>query len=205
MPITPNKIDMKIANKNKTVDLASGEQVNVINAPGLTTVAIDLLFPGAELPFANYAGGYKTPNYYLGFLDNLKSGNQPFQFIVTRTDSRGSIQWDTNLTVTIEDYKVVEDSRNGADIAVAIDLKQYRAYGSKIISISEDGETVTILQDNRIKPAVAVATYTVQAGDTLFRIARTILGDDSKITALAEMNGIIEPNNLTEGQILRLA
>lgn len=45
------------------------------------------------------------------------------------------------------------------------------------------------------------ATYTVQRGDTLFRIARSF---NTTVDAIQQANGIINPNRITAGEILRV-
>ncbi len=45
MPVTPAKIKMKITNQNKTITLIGGEEINMLNAPGLTEISFDLRLP----------------------------------------------------------------------------------------------------------------------------------------------------------------
>ncbi|UZN00560.1 hypothetical protein OL548_14135 [Lysinibacillus sp. MHQ-1] len=43
----------------------------------------------------------------------------------------GNLLFDTNMTVSIEDYEIKESADNGFDVIVRIQLKQYREYGNK--------------------------------------------------------------------------
>lgn len=38
LPVTPSKVNMTINNKNETVDLITGGEVNILKDPGLTTI-----------------------------------------------------------------------------------------------------------------------------------------------------------------------
>lgn len=87
MPITPGKLTMKIKNKNKTLDLISGGEINIPKSPGLTEISFGLLLPSSEYSFAMYENGFKSPNYYLELLENLKRNRQAFPFTVIRSIS----------------------------------------------------------------------------------------------------------------------
>ena len=39
------------------------------------------------------------------------------------------------MKVSLEDYKITEQAKNGFDLIVKVKLKQYRAYGTKTVSI----------------------------------------------------------------------
>jgi LysM repeat protein len=60
---------------------------------------------------------------------------------------------------------------------------------------------IPVVTSTASAPAVAPRTYTVLAGETLFSIARK-LGVTS--TALAELNGITNPNLIKVGQVLKV-
>ena len=45
LPVTPSKVNMTINNKNETVDLITGGEVNILKDPGLTTIDYECQFP----------------------------------------------------------------------------------------------------------------------------------------------------------------
>ena len=47
-------------------------------------------------------------------------------------------------------------------------------------------------------------TYTVKKGDSLWKIAKTMLQDGSRYKEIAQKNGITNPNKIQVGQILYL-
>lgn len=87
MPVTPGKVTTKIKNRNKTVELASGSELNILKSPGLAKVSFELLLPSVEYPFALYENGFKNPSYYLELLEKLKKGRKAFDFVIIRTIS----------------------------------------------------------------------------------------------------------------------
>jgi LysM repeat protein len=60
---------------------------------------------------------------------------------------------------------------------------------------------IPVISSTASAPVIAPKTYRVLAGETLFSIARK-LGVTS--TALAELNGITNPNLIRAGQILKV-
>ena len=71
-PIAPSKLQLKIANKNKTMTLIDEGEVNIVKQAGLTDISFDLLLPNVQYPFAIYKSGFKTADYFLGELEKMK-------------------------------------------------------------------------------------------------------------------------------------
>ena len=88
MPITPSKVTVKINNQNDTFTLINGKEINVLKSAGLTSVTFELLFPQVPYPFVN--GEAQPAQYYLSHLERLKTGKQPFQWILNRTKPDGT-------------------------------------------------------------------------------------------------------------------
>lgn len=210
MPVTPSKISTKINNKNKTITLINDGEVNIIKTPGLTDVDFEVLIPQVKYPFAVYEDKFKPAQFYIEKFEQLKLSSSPFQFKVNRTSPKGDFLYDTNLTVTLEDYEISENTDNGLDLMVSIKLKQYREYKTKIINISSNTSEDTNIADASVNSArestrSVPGTYTVQEGDTLWGIAKANYGDGSKYNEIAELNGISNPNLIYVGQVIKLA
>lgn len=195
LPITPDKLDMKINNKNKSIDLASGQEINIIKEVGLTTIALDVLLPEEFLPFAKYDEGFKPPQYYLRKFDEMKI--KPFQFIFLRPG------YNTNLTVTLEGYRIIEDARKGT--VVKIDLKQYVHFGERTIKIDRIEETIIIEEEKRTEnPPEKYYIYTTTAEDVDFKtlMARLINSAWRRTFIVSIMNGI--EKDLTPGTQIKI-
>ena len=203
MPETPAKLMVKIKGKNTTLTLLNEGEINFLRTPGLTEISLPLAFP--------MLSGARSPDYYLDILEKLKTQKRTTQFILTRTSPSGKLLFDTNIKVSVEDYTISENANNGLDVSVDVELKQYRDYSTKTVTVETTAtrtaaKTVTVTTERPATTAPKAATYTVKKGDTLWGIAKTFLGNGAKYNQIFEANkGIIKnPNLIYPGQVLRL-
>lgn len=209
-PVTPSKITVKIKNQNKTYNLINQGEINIPKAAGLTTVEVDFLLPNTEYSFARYSNGFKKASYFLNRLEKLKANKRTTQFIVTRALPQGRLN-STNLKVTVEDYSIKEDADNyGTDMYVSVNLKQFRAYGTKTVTIKDTStQTATVAAtDTRATDSTkeTANTYTVQKGDCLWNIAKKLYGNGADYTKIYEANKdkISNPNLIYPNQVLTI-
>ncbi|WP_143122659.1 LysM peptidoglycan-binding domain-containing protein [Sporomusa acidovorans] len=206
LPVPPPKMQLKINNKNKTVNLINDGEVNILKTPGLTEVSFEVLLPNSQYPFVSYFMGFFKPEYFLNTFDKLKSTQTSFQFIVCRLGaSLFDFMFDTNLKVSLEDYEVIEDASNGRDVMVSIRLKQYKPYATKVLNVKEDKDgkkTATVDKKREAKKEIA-NKYKVIAGQTLLEICRKQLGDSSHLQEIIALNNIVNPNKLEPGQVIK--
>lgn len=210
MPITPSKVKVKINNQNETLTLISGEEINILKAAGLTDVSFDLLLPQVPYPFTN--GGAQPADYYLSLFERLKTAKEPFQWILNREKPNGSRLFYTNLTVGMENYEITDDAGAGFDVKVKVNLKQYKAYGTKTVTIKQpatpaEPPKATVQEAPRpTATAPKTTTYTVKSGDCLWNIAKKYLGDGSRYTEIYNLNKdkIKNPNLIYPNQVLTL-
>lgn len=208
-PVTPSKLTMKIKGQNKTMNLINDGEINILKQAGLTEVSFDLLLPNVQYRFANYKEGFENAKYFLGILEKLKVERKPFIFKVIRTFPNGKALYDTeDMKVSLEDYDIVEDAKEGFDVKVSVKLKQYRDYGTKLIKIIDE-ETASVEEkrstENSPEPT-SDQLYTVVTGDSLWNIAKKFYGDGSKWTAIFEANKdkIKNANLIYPGQVLKI-
>ena len=192
-PVTPKKMTMGIKNNNETVVLINEGEVNLPKKAGLTDIEIDeLILPMQECPYANYgADGFKLPEYYLEFLEKWKNDMKPVKFKLVRLSPNGSVLMsDTNMSVTVEDYKILEDAENyGTDICVKLTLKQYKEWGAKKLKTTKKKKkNYDVLVVRIRKKKNAADTYTVKGNETLLNIAKKQLGDASKKNKIYSLN-----------------
>jgi len=193
LPVAPGKLTIKIKNQNKTLNLINEGEVNLLKTPGLTEVKFKALLPNAPYPFAEYPDGYHPAVYYLSLFEKLKTERCTAQFVVLRTlDNGETLEWETNMKVSLEGYEIEENADNGNDMYVDVTLKQYRDYGTKVITIQTNQTKPTTLatesNERSIDSKPKGAGYTIQSGDTLWSIARRELGDGSKWKTIYEAN-----------------
>ena len=215
LPVPPSKMTTKISNKNKTVTLINDGEVSILKSQGLTEISFDLLLPNVEYPFADYKSGkFKNAKYFLDKFEKLKSNKTAFQFIVSRELSKGKDLFSTNITVSLEDYSIIEDAKEGVDVTASIKLKQYKPFSTKVVQLqttiaaSSSSGVIFIPAKEETPPKVNTSTippYTVKSGDCLWNICKRFLGDGSKYSQIAKLNNISNPNLIYPGQVIRFS
>ena len=215
LPVPPSKMTTKISNKNKTVTLINDGEVSILKSQGLTEISFDLLLPNVEYPFADYKNGkFKDAKYFLDKFEKLKLNKTSFQFIVSRELPKGKDLFSTNITVSLEDYSIIEDAKEGFDVTASIKLKQYKLFSTKVVQLqttiaaSSSSGVIFIPAKEEIPPKVNTSTippYTVKSGDCLWNICKRFLGDGSKYSQIAKLNNISNPNLIYPGQVIRFS
>ena len=212
LPVAPPKLTVKINNANKTVTLINEGQINLLKKAELTDLEFECRIPQEPYPFAVYKSGFKGADYFLDYFETLKMNQKPFQFIVCRTKPTGKRLFDTNIKVSMEDYKITEDAKEGFDLMVDIKLKQWRDYGTKTVNISFDMSrpkaSVEPQRETGASPAPTEAqTYTVVKGDCLWNLAKKFYGNGSKYSVIYNANRSViggNPNLIYPGQVLTI-
>ena len=207
LPVTPSKLDTKIKSNNKTINLINEGDVNILKLPGLTEISFEVLIPQVKYPFAKTL---KSASYYLNKWEKLKTSKKAFQFIVVRTNPKGKMLFNTNIKVSLEDYTITEDAKNGMDLKVTIKLKQYKSYSTKTVKVTvkQEKTTATVETQRSSKSTSTSKTYKVVKGDCLWNIAKKYYGNGSKYTKIVEANQNIfskrSPNLIYAGDVLTI-
>lgn len=212
LPVTPEKLELKISNQNKTMNLINEGEINILKKPGLTEIEFECTLPQVKYPYAVYKSGFKGADYFLDRFESLKTSEDPFQFIVCRRLPNDKKLFNTNIKVSMEDYKITEDAGDGFDVKVKVKLKQWRDYGTRTISIqiaaAKPVATVEPQREETASPAPATAqTYSVQKGDCLWNIAKRFYGNGAKYTIIYNANRDVvggNPNLIYPGQVLTI-
>ena len=207
-PVPPSKIDIKVKGQNKTITLINEGEVNILKKSGLTDITFDMMIPNTKYPFAKYPLGFVDAKYFLAVLETLKTDKKPFQFIVTRTLPNGKILHTTNIKVSLEDYTLNEDAKEGFDVIVSIKLKQYRDFGTKtcVVKLANNKATLNTTATRSTETAPKIKSYTVKKGDCLWNIAKKYYGNGSKYTLIfnANKSKIQNPNLIYPGQVFTI-
>ncbi|RHR53376.1 LysM peptidoglycan-binding domain-containing protein [Clostridium sp. AF18-27] len=212
LPIPPEKIPISYPGQNKTANLINGEEINLVRPAGLAEISLDVVFPQMDYPAAVWDGSVDNAEDFLDHLQDLKESKTPFEFIVIRDGPGRFSSFDTNLDVTLEDYKVSDDVKEGLDLTVSISLKEYRNYGTKIMNfvlVEDQAGTVQAAEESgteRQGEPENAGSYTVVSGDSLWKIAKQLLGNGNRWQELYDLNRdkISNPNLIRPGQVLTI-
>ena len=93
LPITPEKLQIKIKNQNKTVELINFGEANILKSPGLSEISFEFVVPMInKYPFAR---DVQSADYYLSLMEKLKTDLKPFKFAVLRQIGNNKTQFST--------------------------------------------------------------------------------------------------------------
>ncbi|MBU3843081.1 MAG: LysM peptidoglycan-binding domain-containing protein [Candidatus Fusobacterium pullicola] len=203
-PITPQRMNIKFKNRNRTVTLVNEGEFNILKESGLQEISFDACIPAVKYPFAQYLGGIFLPIvYYIELIKKLKNSKKPFNFVIIREGSIGVLGYSHCMKVSLEDFQIKEDADEGRDVIVSLNLKEYKDSNRAIVSAISGGLiTTTKVRDSASK--TIAKTYTVKAGDTLYNIAKKELGNGSRYLDLKTLNNLANANSIKVGQVLRL-
>lgn len=203
LPVAPEKILKDIKSTNKTYTLIDGTQVSSIRPAGLMEITLQkILLPNNPYDFAEPTG--YDAQYYITWLNNLKNSGKPIELMINESedglcnDAPGS-----GYLVTLETVKITQDADLGRDAEVDLKFKEYVEAGLVSIElpdIKSSGEK----KKTRAAKSTDATTYTVQAGDTLWSIAKKFYGDGALYPYLASINSISNPNIIHTGQVLKI-
>lgn len=151
LPLAPAKIVTTKGDRSTTIELANGDEVNLLKGAKLQEFTFEFMIPAFNYPFLKggvggvvgsvlgNSMGSVTGSAILTYLDELKAAKEPFQFICVRLSQSLSVlgSYNTNVKVTLEDYTVTEDATNGFDYMVSVRLKEWKDFGAK--TLGKDG------------------------------------------------------------------
>ncbi len=201
-PVAPSKMSTKHNNKNRVINLVNEGEVNILKESGLKEFSFEMLIPAQEYSFSRYVGGVFLPiQYFLTVLYTLKKRKKPFNFVVIREGSVGTIAFDNCLKVSLENYEIKEDAGNGKDVMVSITLKEFKdLYKNKVVKI-DDKNVITKIRDSSTREIPT--TIKVKDGDSLYSLAKKYLGDGEKYRELITKNNL-NSISLKVGEVLKL-
>lgn len=210
LPITPQKLTVKIKGSNKTLTLINEGEINFLRSPGLTEISFDAVLP--MLGQYSFSGTYQQPDHYLAIFEKLMTERKPFRFIVSRLAPSGQLLYDQNMKVSLENYTVVEDATKGPDVTVSLALKQYVDFATKTITITKPTpESKPVIKEEKkrdVSSAPTAKTHTVVQGDCLWNLAKKYYGNGAQYMKIYDANQNVfkgrSPNVIYEGEVLRI-
>ena len=163
-----------------------GEPVEVSIGRGLRRVQFATFLPAVGSPF--YQG--TSPERALNLLYQWQDSRRPVRLMVSGTDVNGL------YLLTRVEQTIAEGDR---DVGIPLELSETGERGNIPVS-GGFGAVLAARDDERVPPT----TYTVQAGETLWRIAHCLYGDGTRWKEIAVKNGLDTGTEPVTGQVLIL-
>lgn len=129
LPVNPEEIEIKHPTDHKTYDVIGVGEIVVPRKPSLKEVSWESFFPGdRSAVYVN--SGAKAPSYYLKYFENALKKKQVCRLIITRSGV-----YDTNMKCIVSNFEVKDKGGEPKDIYYSLELKEYRSYAPKVVSI----------------------------------------------------------------------
>ena len=211
LPIPPAKMSIKVKGKNKTVALINEGEVNIIKQPGLTEISFDARLPNKSYPFADYdtslvdslassflgnSFSFKKASYFLDKFKQAKENQYPLQLVICRMSGAFSMLFDTNMYVTLEDYSINEDAKDGLDVTCPLKFKQYKPYGTKECEVTTDKDGKKHLTVKETRPAIGKtipAAMRIRNEKSIWEAVKGVSNGSLDWRAVMGANGITNP------------
>jgi len=202
LPVLPSEIGPSIRGDGAGHDVYKLGKINVIKDRDLAEYTIESLFPAQSYPFIT-ASIVLEPRAYIDYIMKWWDSKRPIRFTaVTAT-------MEVNTPVSIEGFEWKEVAGSPGDISFSLRLKEYRFYAARRVQVAQQsggGATVQKPKPKRPDERVPPKTYTLVAGDSLWKVAQKVLGDGSRWREIQKLNGLSDAQlkSLPVGMVLKL-
>jgi LysM repeat protein len=190
MPVTPSSYPMAAGRKVEQVDMAQTGQIALPGLKSLFNETLEVLLPAQLYPFCT-SEAVADPSYYLELLTTWSQEGHVCRYIVAGTSVNSPV-----LLGPIEHGEY--DGTN--DVTAKIPLYEYRYLEDVQVEQTQNSSRPVETASQPTTPD----SYTVQSGDSLWAICKTMYGDGSLAYKLATANSIKNPNLIYPGQVLTL-
>jgi len=209
LPLPPEAVKCKSDSKFITYNIINVGEVKLPNGEKLVKFSWSGRLPGASMRHMRMvsASDWRSPKEIQGIFSMWRRYGKKLRLLVTGTTINHDVYLDS-YTVDNSKFDTVEYS---ISFSVAKDIMVYTTTELNIENTTQ--KTTTATTNERAASAEAAAaspqktTYTVQAGDTLWEIAKRFLGNGSRYPEIYEANKAIigpDPNLIHPGQVLTI-
>lgn len=140
--------------------------------------------------------------------NNEQGFHEPCFYVRCVTPAKNLYFWKRSMLVSMETYEITEDhDEYGLDCGVSINLKQYRAYGTRNVRIANAKAAAEKKRAAAAGNKPAETQYTVKDGDNLITISQKYYNDANAWRDVYNANVKTigsNPNRIYPGQVLSL-
>lgn len=180
LSVNPPELTVTQDNKDKTIDLLNVGEINVPGMRGLIKISLSTFLPDSDSPF--YTGN--TPEKVIQAVKKAKNGKKTIRIIISGSD--------VNTLFTVSSMS--ETYKEGqADVYISWSFVEMRDLNTGQVASFVKRYTDTGLCTRSTKRSIP-KVVTVQAGDTLWNIARRYYDDGSRWKDIAAANDMYKDN-----------
>ena len=198
LPVNPEEIKKTQKLSIEKYQVLKSGQVSVPKFPELWTYEFSCELPHQEVHYME-SGSRADPDRYIRAITKSQKKKKPVQLIYSNGETD-----DESVKVLIETCTITEKAGEEGDKYLSLSFVQYKAPSQKYVAVVTPAATVAQPQTPQPEnPAVEQGkTYTVQKGDTLWKIAKQFYGNGSQYPKIVSANSdkIKNPNLIYPGQ-----
>ena len=198
LPVNPEEIKKTQKLSIEKYQVLKSGQVSVPKFPELWTYEFSCELPHQEVHYME-SGSRADPDRYIRAITKAQRKKKPVQVIYSNGETD-----DESVKVLIESCTITEKAGEEGDKYLSLSFVQYKTPSKKYVAVVTPAATVAQPQTPQpANPAVEQGkTYTVQKGDTLWKIAKQFYGNGSRYPKIVSANSdkIKNPNLIYPGQ-----
>lgn len=167
LPVNPAKLPEERDTDNGSYNVLGIGPVTVPRIPKQREIVISSWFPGRAFPGVLTAGGFKPPEFYIGFFHNAMIDRVPILYTPVRYYENGEpfMTGDTGFQVLVTQFKTEERGGETGDFYYDLTLTEYRDYAPKSVQLKQEtGGVPDMSQNGQTVSAAAEPTREMPAG-----------------------------------------
>lgn len=187
LPVNPETISVTTAGDGEQFKIAKTGAVNVPKSIELSEFNLESFFPGQDYHFL--VTKFNRPSFYIDKLNKWHKERLPVRYIYVN----GSFK--INTLTTIENFEI-EESFGSSDVTFSLNLLKYVPFAPKKMKVAvpkrpaSNSKVTKKKAPTRQNTKPKQKTYTLVAGDSLWKVARKYTGNGANYPPLQKLNGI---------------
>lgn len=160
VPVNPEEIDITLAGENSTHDVMGTGEIVVPRKPKLREASWSSFLP--EYSDETFVENHINPENFVSAIKNAMENKTVGRLIISRSGL-----FDTNFRCIITEFETQDKGGEPGDIYYTINLKEYKDYQPKRITILTTPNSAPGTVQATLKPERPVETPTLRVGATV--------------------------------------